>query len=1406
MDQTTLSQTLLPSRGIRWAAAVARLLLWLVVAFWVLLGLSWGLLHGWIVPRIEDFRPRLEAVASRALGIPVTIGAISARSTGLIPSFELKDVSLLDHQGRAALRLPSVVAAVSPQSLWGLGFEQLYLDSPELDVRRAADGRIFVAGLEVARNIPADEGQLLEWLFSQEELAFRGGTVRWTDELRAAPPLVLTNVDWVLRNPGKRHMMRLDATPPAEWGERFSLRGIFRQPLLHTRHGNWRAWTGQLYAEFSRMDVAQLRQYVRLDDLGLDLTAGSGALRAWADVSLAEVAGATADVSLQGVNLRLGQELQPIALQSLQGRFGGRRLATGSQFSTEDLQFQTAEGLAWPGGNVAITRTDAEAGKPERTELKADRLDLAALALIADRLPIDAATRAVVASFAPRGLVEKIDAQWQGPLSATMSFAAKGRVSGLELAGLASPLDTGIKGSVHPGRPGISGAAVEFNLTHQGGQANVLVTSGSMDFPGVFDEPRVPFDRLAGEVIWKRDGNALALQLRNLQFANADAEGQASASWHTATATRSATGTPVADAGFPGVLDLQGSLSRGLGARVYRYLPRELPVETRRYVQAAVLDGTLGDVKFRVKGDLRDLPFADPKQGEFFISTQVRQASYAYVPRAVQLGGPGAVGNAAANAANKTWPALVNLEGELVFRGSSLEVNKARGGVAGLPGIEITAASARVPSFGKGASVQVNAELKGPLGEAVGFVNSSPVSAMLGDALAATVASGSADYALKLDLPLAALDKSRVQGSVSLPGNDVQFLPEAPVLGRLKGVVSFTESGFRVNGAQARMLGGEVRFDGGMQPASGRPGENEIAFRGQGTLTSEGLAQARELGAGAGLAAHAKGSAAYTLVLVFKRGQPEFSFASNLQGMALSLPPPLAKNAETLLPVRLDKTLLRESLAGARYEQDSLSMTLGRLATLQYVRDISGDQPRVLRGAIAVGTDAEVPPLRGGDVAANISVGTLDVDAWRRLLDEPVAGSPRAAPAAASANAAGNAVIAEYLPDVFALRAAELKVSGRQLNKVVVGGSREGSTWRANMDSGELNGYAEYRPATGVAGAAAGRLYARLSRLSLGASTASDVEALLDEQPAAIPALDIVVEDFDLRGKKMGRVEIDAVNGARAQGQGTAVREWRLNKFNVILPEAVFTASGSWSGSNALGSSGASRPRAGGAERRRTLMNFKLDVADSGELLKRFGMEGVIRRGRGKLEGQAGWTGSPLGLDTASLNGQINMNMESGQFLKADPGIAKLLGVLSLQSLPRRLALDFRDVFSEGFAFDFVRGDMTITNGLATTNNLQMKGVNAAVLMEGSADVGRETQDLKVVIVPEINAGTASLIATAINPAIGLGTFLAQVFLRRPLTEAATQEFHIDGTWSDPRITRVNRKAAALAAESKGPP
>ena len=107
---------------------------------------------------------------------------------------------------------------------------------------------------------------------------------------------------------------------------------------------------------------------------------------------------------------------------------------------------------------------------------------------------------------------------------------------------------------------------------------------------------------------------------------------------------------------------------------------------------------------------------------------------------------------------------------------------------------------------------------------------------------------------------------------------------------------------------------------------------------------------------------------------------------------------------------------------------------------------------------------------------------------------------------------------------------------------------------------------------------------------------------------------------------------------------------------------------------------------------------------------------------------------------------------------------------------------------------------MNVARGIASTNNLQMKGASAAVLMDGSADIDKETQDLRVLVVPEIDAGTAALVATAINPAIGIGTFIAQLVLKRPLIKAATREFHVGGSWADPQVTQVKARSDAGAA------
>ncbi|MEY4426784.1 MAG: hypothetical protein RL535_1082, partial [Pseudomonadota bacterium] len=1382
-----------------------------------------------IVPRIGELRPRLEIEASKILGVPVKVGSISAQSVGVIPSFEVKDIALLDAAGREALKLPRVLASVSAASLLQLNVEQMLIESPELNVRRDAQGKLTVAGLDFSKN-DNNSGGAADWFFSQPEFVIRNGTVHWVDEmpngvLGVPPPLTLSQVDFVSRNPLNKHELRLDATPPANWGERFSWRGLFTQSLLSVDKGNLKAWTGKFFTDFSKIDVSEISRYIKLDGQS---GRGVGALKAWTSIVKGEWTSTTADVALEQVDATLGKGLEPLGLQSMSGRLIGRKLNQGFEAATQNLQFQTRDGLRWPGGNMLFSQTNPTAplnaaaknsgltafdGAKSINDFKADKLDLAVISLIANKLPLSASTHTMLTSLAPQGVVESISAHWQGYPDAPQNLTAKGLIKGVQISSKSSHQQIGEGLDKHDsvGRPGFRGANIDFEMSSAGGKAKITIDQGAIDLPGMFSDAVIPLDQLSADVAWRvsqlpfsgkssavanlNTNSELAsladshveVTVNSLSFKNADAQGTAQLTWKTSDPA-----TAINKSKFPGILDLNAKLTNAELSKVSRYLPLGIPTKAREYVRDLLIDGKASEVDFKIKGEVWDIPAAKPSQGDFKISAKFNGARVAYVPKRLQ------------DPTDLPWPELSKVAGDMVLDRTSLNVKSSSAEVAGLPGVAIATATVSIPDL-RSTVVNVGAQGKSAMADMLAFVNKSPLYGITNQSLSKATATGVGDFKIDLSLPIGDLNKMRVKGDIVFLGNDVQMTPQTPLIGQAKGLLKFSEKGFLIKDAQALMFGDAVRFDGGNLNASDpnlSPTGKGVVIRGQGVASALGLQRATELSLLPQLAKYATGSTAYAAQLRFVHDQTEVSVQSNLQGLALTLPEPFNKPALSIWPLKFENTLIESSTLPERDGKvrlkDNISLSVEKMADFKLVRDISGNVPKVIRGSMSVGLDiGEGTAEPNNAVAANINADRLDADEWLKFLS-----SLQNTATKTGAQAASNQhVLDDLIPSTMALRARELVIEGRTFENVVIGGSREGQIWRANLDAKQMSGYVEYRQAN--AALVSGRIYARLARLGIGEAQVKDVEKLLNEQPVSIPALDLVVEDFELRGRKFGRVEVDAVNRlSSATGAADNARIWRLNRLNITVPEAKLTANGFWAYREGMRNDSTNKNDKSdknvlnSLERRTTGIDFKLDISDAGQLLDRFGFKGVVRSGKGKLDGQLTWRGSPLAMNYPTLAGQFNINVENGQFLKVEPGVAKLLSVLSMQSIAKRLTLDFRDVFSEGFAFDFLRGDAAIDKGLATTNNMQISGVNAVILMDGKSDIEAGTQDIRVVYAPEVNAGVASLlVASAINPAIGLGTFLAQLFLRQPLIEAVTKEFKVSGTWTDPVVTEVKRTA-----------
>ncbi|MBI3145872.1 MAG: DUF3971 domain-containing protein, partial [Pseudogulbenkiania sp.] len=354
------------------------------------------------------------------------------------------------------------------------------------------------------------------------------------------------------------------------------------------------------------------------------------------------------------------------------------------------------------------------------------------------------------------------------------------------------------------------------------------------------------------------------------------------------------------------------------------------------------------------------------------------------------------------------------------------------------------------------------------------------------------------------------------------------------------------------------------------------------------------------------------------------------------------------------------------------------------------------------------------------------------------------------------------------------LDAGRLEVGARQFSGVSARLVRTPGQpfWHMNFASDQLTTDADYYPA------GRGRLKAKIARLAL-PLPASTSQALAPSSPGedeSLPELDVEVGNLLYSGRSVGKLDIHAVQSGK---------DWLLDRF------ALQSGSGSLQGS--------ARASAGPAPV--VDVNFKLQSANLGELLERFGYGDTFRKGEGTLDGKLRWPGGLTDYELSRVSGEMSVNFRNGRFAKVNPGAARLLGVLSLQSLPRRIRLDFTDMFSDGFAFDSLIGRAAISNGVFSSDNVAMSGPSAAVGIKGRVDLNSETQDIRVRVEPRLSESVALAAGAALlNPVVGVAALAAQKLLQDPVGKIFSVDYEVKGSLTDPVVNKVG---AAKADQEK---
>jgi uncharacterized protein YhdP len=416
------------------------------------------------------------------------------------------------------------------------------------------------------------------------------------------------------------------------------------------------------------------------------------------------------------------------------------------------------------------------------------------------------------------------------------------------------------------------------------------------------------------------------------------------------------------------------------------------------------------------------------------------------------------------------------------------------------------------------------------------------------------------------------------------------------------------------------------------------------------------------------------------------------------------------------------------------------------------------------RGAIVMGGPAILPP---SGMTVNLGFDRVNWDDWKSLTDQLTSPSRPNAVAATPTTFPPLQQLRFRSPEfIFAeltLHNLDLMLSKTTAQK-----------WSARLESRETQGVASWT--TGARGLV-GPIVARFSKLSVGTqgTSAQDppkTEVIDEKQWSSMPAIDLSVDDFTLFGSRLGALNLVGANADKGS-------RWMINKLEVSNPNANITAKGTWF--------------LKGPERGIHL-DTSMTISNLGKLSDQLGHQNRALEGSGTINAKINWGNFPWVYSYTGLNGEVTVDLKDGVFQHVNSRSARLLEVLSLQSLQRILSFNFRtgSEFKDGFPWNSIKGDLTLKQGVVQTDNLVVRSPIARISLTGGSDLTQKRWSMNADVRPILDmSGAAVATAFVVNPIAGLSALVTQFLLRNPIEKAMSAKYEVKGTWDEPELIPI---------------